>query len=461
MSGAVAVPLVAALLTVGGLGLIPLLGLAGSRSELVRRAGLAPLLGMAGAGIAGALLATVGARLGLAGLVALTAVVAWGGVRRLVRLGPPCEERPRTRRRAEVVPTVLAVGLLGLVAVASLRTYLVLPLAEYDGWAMWGMKARALAELGSADPNVFASDAYARLHLEYPLLLPALHAFPVQATDEFTSNTVVLSCLALGAAGLLAIWALLHELVRPWLLLPFVAAIAAMPAFAFQLGTGYADVPLALFVAAGLTAAARWLVEPKAGWLAAATVFLAAGVLTKDEGLLFASAVLIPLAFAATGRRRAVVAAALVVAALYAPWRAYVSVNGLEAPHYDLSSSFDLPWIAGRLDRVPTAASGLLEQALDPGQFGWLLLLAAFAIVGAWSLGAHRLGILSGGFVTLSLAGLVWIYVLTPYELASYLPTNAHRVVMSVVVATGALAPLLVEESARRLAGDGHVGTHR
>jgi hypothetical protein len=419
---------------------------------------------MAWVGIAGATLATFGARLDLRGLVVLTALTCVVGAVRLRA------SAVGTRRAVPVVRgggAGFAVGLVLLTTLVAfgafaLSAFRVKPLLEYDGWAMWGMKARAIAVLGSADEAVFASEAYDRLHLDYPLLLPALYSLPLQAAEGFSSNTVVLMCFAIGVAGVLAIWGVLRDRVRSWLLLAFLAAIAAMPAVSVQLGTGYADVPLALFVAAGLCAAARWLLDDGGQWLVLATVFLAASVLTKNEGLLFAIAVYLPLALSARGRRRPIAISAGVTALLYAPWRVFLTVNDLDTPDYTLSSSLNLPWIAGRIDRIPPAANGLLEQALDWEQFGFVLMLGLAAAALALVLGVWPLGILGSGFAVTSFAGLTWIYVLTPNEVASYLRSNANRVVMSLVVGVAALTPLVIEECARTLAGRkrrGAVGT--
>lgn len=81
-------------------------------------------------------------------------------------------------------------------------------------------------------------------------------------------------------------------------------------------------------------------------------------------------------------------------------------------------SSFDLAFVGDRADRAPTAALELLEQALAPRQFGLLVLLGLAAIAVSLVLGHRPLGLFAGGFATLSLVGLTWIYVLTPYDLA-------------------------------------------
>jgi hypothetical protein len=440
--------------TVAGLGLLAAIGAGSTTRDLLRYAAVAPLAGMAWVGLLGATLATLGSRLSFAGMLLVTvATCAAGALRVARRAGQPAAAPAQLGRslfeNLVVAASLLALGVVTLFAVALFR---IKPLAEYDGWAMWGMKSRAIAALGAADPALFASQAYARLHLEYPLLLPSLHALPLQLLDGFDSNAVVLSCLAIGLAGLAAIWGLLRDRVRPSLLLPFLAALAAAPAFFGQLATGYADVPLAAFVAAGAVASARWLLDDARMWLALTTLFVAAATLTKNEGLLFGIATYVALLVTANGRRRAVLVSGAVVALAYAPWRAYVAIHDLGAPDYDLSSSFNLPWVVRRLDRAPEAAEGLLRRTTEQYQFGFLLVLGALAVVVALLVGPRRLGALGGTFGLLSFAGLTWIYVLTPNAVSDYLSSNGDRITVSLVVGLTALAPLLLEESTRRLA---------
>jgi hypothetical protein len=452
MNGTVAVAAVVGLITACGLGVLALLGAASASRELLRMSPVAPLAGMAWVGIAAATAATAGIGLGLTGLMLVTVVTCAGGATRLARSTgvPAARAQRRSGRWFERGFAGASLALLVVVCGFALVTYGVKPLVEYDGWAMWGMKAKAIAWL-DADPAVLASAAYERLHIEYPLLLPALHALPIDAAESFTSNIVVVNCIAFGLGGLLAIWGILRDRVRPAALLPFVAAIAAMPAFFIQLGSGYADVPVAMLVAAGVGAAARWLADGRGSWLALATLFLGASTLTKNEGLLFAVAVLVPLIAVAEGRRRVVALSAGVVALVYAPWRAYIAAYDLGSPAYDLSSSFDPRWVAPRLTRVPEAVWGVVEKAFDPRELGFLLTLGlAFAAL-ALLLGHRRLGAFALGFGILSLAGISWIYVISPLEVSSFVSSSGSRVVVSAIVGLATLSPLLVEESARTL----------
>ena len=229
MSGWPPVLLVGAALTTCGLGVLGLLGAARSRRELLRMAPIAPLAGMAWIGIVAATAATAGLPFGIPGLIVVTVLTCSAGAYLALRAtGParaPAVEPLRAAGRGRVAEIGLTVGgglVLLVVCGYALAAYWFKPLVEYDGWAMWGMKAKALALLGG-DADVLASPAYSRLHLEYPLLLPALHALPIEVADSFSSNLVVLSCVAVALAALLALWGILRDLARPALLLPGLA----------------------------------------------------------------------------------------------------------------------------------------------------------------------------------------------------------------------------------------------
>src|SRR5262249_12143178 len=144
----------------------------------------------------------------------------------------------------------------------------------YDSWALWGMKGKALTELGWADPALFASKALSNLNLGYPILLPSLEAVVSRAMGGFDSRTIHLQFLLFGVAASAAFWGLLRDRVPPWLLWPWLLALAAAPALTEQLLTAYADVPLACFLGAGLLAGARWLDDRRPQTLALATLFL-------------------------------------------------------------------------------------------------------------------------------------------------------------------------------------------
>ncbi len=392
------------------------------------------LVGLAVVGILSAHLALVHVSFGWTALAVTAALsLGFGGWRR-GRLTLPRVARPGP---------IAAVGTLALVAllVRAWPTFAAKPLDDYDGWAMWGMKAKALTELGWADPALFASKGAVELHLDYPLLVPSLDAVASRAMGGFDPRLIHLQFLLVAVAGIAALAGLLCARVPAWLLWPWLLALAAAPGFLTQLLTAYADVPLALFIAAAVVAGALWVEHDRPELLGLAALFLAAGSLTKNEGSIFAVAALAGLLLA-TRRLRPVVLAACGFEALLLPWQVWLRIHHV---HSDTLLGLQLfrvhhPGIA------PLALRGLLDFAVS--WQSWPLLLPLFVVAVVTATGS-RVAVYAWTFAGLSLAGLTWIYVVSTQEWSNYLSFSGGRVVDSLILGVTALTPLLAAEGVR------------
>jgi hypothetical protein len=426
----------------GGLGALPLLGVARSWRELVARSGLAYLCGILLASIVAANLALVHVSFGWIGLAVLAALSLVVGCARLRGTERPVVGRPTW--------TALA-GIAVLVAllVEYWRAFIVAPLDRYDAWAIWALKGHALYAFGWADPAVFAGAAYRFANLDYPILLPSLEAIDFRAMGAFDTRVLHLQFLLLLVAALAGLAALLRDRVPPLLLWPSLVAIALAPAVFDQLLTAYADVPLALFFAVGVAAAGRWLITDERWPLAIATLCFAGALLTKNEGTLFVVSVYAALLLVAVRRWRALAVAAAVNVAVLLPWKVYVRVHDIHDINYSLSDTFDVNHISGRVGVGPTAFSALGGQLFDPLQWGLLLPLFAVVIIAALAVGLRSLPLFAVVWPLLSWLGLSWIYVITHFEYSAYLDSTKERVVASVVLGAAALTPLLAAEAWR------------
>lgn len=444
---ALAIGVANVLLTVTGAGALAVIGFARSRRDLVRMAGVAWLAGMAVAGIAGAILTPLGAHVSWLLVILPTA----GGAAAVWRLTgeripgttPPARAASITSRAA----AALLAGATASIGIVALWALSGAPLEEYDGWAMWGMKAHALAALGTADPDVFASAAYFPAHLEYPLAIPFLSSLPLVVAGTFDSNVVVIQGFLTGVAGIAGIWFLLRDRVRPVVLWAWLAAIVATPAVAGQLGTGYADVQLALFVAVGLVCLARWAEDGRRPMLALGAVFLAAAALSKNEGALFAAAAILSTLVVAKGRRRSVLVCGAFVLGMLIPWHVWTTTIDIpRGSDYDLGSSFDPGYVLGRLGRIRLTYEWFWRRVLFSGDWKPLPLIAIATVTAGLTVRRSQAAVLAALFSVLSVAGLTWIYLISPLGVDDFLDSNGTRVVASVVLGVAALGPLIVDD---------------
>ena len=402
---------------------------------ITRRVGLAYVVGVAVVGIATAHLALIHVPIGL--LELLVVAVALGIYRWRRRW-----IRPELGEHPGVVGGVLLVLALGLLVKAT-AAFAVRPLIEWDGWAIWAMKARALFDFGGVQHDVFTTAPYAPL--QHPLLLPSLEATGFRAIGSYDGTLIHLQLALLALGFALGLWTLLRERVGSPLAGVAVLAIVAADSTLRQLAGNLADIPLAMFVALGLLCLGRWLLEADRGLLALGAVFLGAATLTKPEGLLFASAALLA---AAVAWRRDLLWGALGVVAIYAPWRIFVAAHHLRNQEYSLGDALDPSYLADRSERVRPAVSGVWHQVWASG-WSWLVPFALVSLGAALLAQRWRLSAFAAIWAMLSFGGIVLVFWISVVPIQLTLLWAAYRTVASLVIGAAALAPLLAGEAWR------------
>ena len=420
-----------------GAGLLRLLGLGGWRTLAGLRLGLAYLAGVAVVGVLAAELVLVQISLGLVELTLIALVV---GVTAFLRRPRAAVREDRTRDLLGVAPLAAVAVLLGYALVAVGRR----PLLEYDGWAIWGMKARALYQLGGTDNPVFTTAAYPPL--QHPLLYPSLEAIAFRAMGAFDPALFHVQLVLLAAAFSFALVDLLAPRVSLLLAGLVTLAIVSAAGTIQQLASGLADVPLAFFVVLGVVALARWLDTDETPVLACAALFLGAAALTKSEGALFALAAAVALlgTLAVWDRARlarAGLAMAAVVAVLV-PWRIFIAAEHLPNPEYSLGNAADAGYLSDQADRVGPAASGLADR-IASGRFGFLVVLILLGLFTALASRRYREVAFAGAWLALSFLGLVLVYWISNVPVELTLVWSGDRTVTAIVLGGAALAPLL------------------
>lgn len=422
-----------------GAGSLAAFGIVRTRAELRARLPVAYLVGVAVGGIVAAHLALIQAGVGVTEIVVL-AVLVWLVAWRRLRADGAAPRAPYD------VVGVLAF-LVALVALAHLTRMLeTRPLYEWDGWAIWATKARAVFEFGGAYSPVFTTYP----PVQHPIFLPAIEAIDFHALGRFDGTLVHVQLGLLGFGFAAALWSLLRERAEPWLAGLVVLALATATGFEQQLSTNYADVPLAIFVALGAVCLARWLAEGDPALAKLAALFLGTATLVKAEGLLFAAAALVA-ALAAGGRPRlrGTLYAALAVALILLPWRLYVAVHHLKNPEYTLGNAVNPVYLARHADRLWPAVRSVGGHAFS-FDWGLLLPLALVAIALALWSARSRLAVYALLWTLLSFLGIVLVFWISVVPVELTLRWAAYRTVVALVVGAASLAPLLAAEMHER-----------
>lgn len=416
------------------------------RPETWYRFGAAYLLGIVIVVVPASYLALVRVPVGV-GAAATGAVVIGAGVWRGRRLRP---RRPRSPRPTAdgVVAAVLAV-VAAVVLIHASRTLVTRPLVEYDAWAIWAAKARLLYEAAGDAPAALRTGRYGQA--PYPLGLPTLQALGFGGMGRFDGTLIGAQFVALAFGFVAALWSVLHRRARASVTLLAALAVVAAPQILYQLATHYADVPLGLWVGAGVAAAAAWAARPDAdGWLlACAVAFLGMAALTKSEGQLFALAAAVALVVSAAGagwptRIRPALVAAGATVAVFLPWRLYCGAYGLTSPDYDLANVASPLYLDAHSDRVGPVFHELWRQLDAPKKWGWIVFAVAFAVVASLAGRRFRVAAFAIVWIALAFGGLVLVYWISTLPTESNLTNSSYRTIVSLLVGGAALTPLLV-----------------
>jgi hypothetical protein len=345
-----------------------------------------------------------------------------------------------TTQKLLLVLLILQIGFVGIMALGQ-------PLAVWDSWVTWGMKARTIFLDGAISPAVYADASRAVTHLDYPLLLPLVQAWIYGwlgvADDRFAGLPVVLSyCALLGIC---------YTAVRRWggsrtHALLVTTVVASVPHFSLLAGHSLADVPLALVCTVAAVYLMFWLKAGRVSDLSIAV--LTAGLMpwTKREGVVLLFTLGVASMLTEGGSRRAWqgVAALLVAGVILSgPW--YLSMR-----NQSISNSNFLPITLTTLQenaaRLPTIGRMTLVNLLSlRWGFVWpvAVLVAgmyrfhprSFAPAGASTEAANLLPLTA--ILYLSIMALTYLFsAFVPFEqhiLSSFYRLAAHVLPLSVL----------------------------
>jgi hypothetical protein len=433
---------------VAGAGLTRPLGLWRRWEDLPGVLAIAYVAGLATVGIAATLMLIAGLALTVWQVLLLCMLLTAAGLLPVslgTALDAPLPSSRAARRVAAAIAALLAVYLLALLARSWYE-----PLFHWDAWAMWTLKARAIVFLDGLDLRVFAGDAYRSLHLDYPLLVPALEAIDFRFMGRIETRVLDVQFWFLFVGFLGAAAQLLRDRVHALVLWPALLLLGIAPSLAIQLRWSIADFPVALLFGLATLAGWRYLESGRLPFAALLALLAGAAWATKREGV--ASVVilyLLLLAFAVFRRVRVLplVTAGAVSLAGILPWALWVKTHHLEPGELPLGKSVTPSYLLDRTDRLAPAARGLAEQAFKPGW--WLIVLPLLLVAAALALRNPRgrpLAIFVLTLLALMFVSLLWAYWADRPEIHQHVAHTARRVVTSALVVAGLFLPLLATQ---------------
>jgi hypothetical protein len=300
-------------------------------------------------------------------------------------------------------------GVVGLELCLITASFLHYPyITDWDGWAIWGMKAKAFFSdhgfngyLGRADDLSFSWPARPCLSSIFQTYVYLAGGQANEAASRFVHLVAGISLLSI------FYWTLRRRLPATTAMI-WTAMLATMPNLADQVTAGIGNILLAIFLFSAVSALDRYRTEGTVGYLIAASAFLGFALLTRDEAFsLCAICVAIALLFAPcpqfTSRKKIILQtlAILVGAAfLYSLWMRLISPYHI----YDLCSVWltsDLPHrIHQHLRDLGKLLPMILAEFAKPSQQAivspvekllgvslfWIIFAAVFMLIGVPSI---------------------------------------------------------------------------
>ena len=413
--------------------------------------GVALLVGAGAVGVVLGTLAVFGLRIGLGALfvtcVLLLAAGAAGAFLVRARIeDQPAPVAPRSRLE-DGIAVAAAYGVAAVLAVALVGAFRSSPWLD-DTWFFWLPKGIALETLG-LDARLFApNDEYVFFErTDNPYWWSILLNLDRRFVGDVDMRAVNVQLTLLGVAFVAASARLLWGRVRPSVLWPALLVITAAPEFLRQLQGGPADIALGIYLALFALCGGLWLVSRNGTYLGLATVFGAAGIACKGEGM--PQLVLVALVVGAVGflvQRRAPVglaASAGIAVLTLAPWYVWRAVADVPQV-FSLRDAVNPAYLLDHTDRAESGARIIGEHLVDPGEWSLVVVLVvALSVAGALR---ERRAVWLAPAAYLGAAYLLWIWLAWADPLAEFrLIHSAYRYVDAMVLTAAVALPVLAE----------------
>lgn len=438
------------LILIAGLGLLRVAGVV-PRLWSVRAlaaGGLAYLCGLAAVLTLSILLLVVGGPFNLATFVAICVLLASPllvDLRTIAGIKWPRSQWPASLRahwheagleRRVVLVSMVVFAAVGLVGLLTLSGQPIDREAGFDTWNLWMRKANLMFFGAHLPLTIFKSHAEGYIQAYYPLGYPLLLAAHMRAMGVYETSTVhVIVWMLL----LSFVWAgafLASQVTRP------LVWAALLPGTVFlvyqQASSGYADIPVAIFLCLGVLATGIWLERRRRADLWVACLLLAGAAQIKNEGyigaivILFVAGCYLLRWWRLAAIRDLVFGGGGVVLLAILPWRIWLKANHIQGDH-SLGETFNPVYLVDHFSRVWPALKALEAQMSNQASTSWFIVIAlALALLRFRGRSHHPLSsfyLAVGLLYFLSLLAAYWTSPFNEAGLPFYIETSVFRIV--------------------------------
>ena len=314
----------------------------------------------------------------------------------------------------------LGIAAVGVFLEAAFRSARLAGLNAWDAWAFWVPKAKAIYYFGGFDERFFTLLPGP----SYPPLVPVLDAAAFHVMGSPDVVTLHIQYWVFGVGFFWSLAGLLAPRVPAWILWPLMLLGLTAPRIGSRLHVPEADLLLDYLFVCAAVLMFLWLVERDSWVLATAGILLCGVVLTKREGLLLTT-ILVVATLLAGGRElraiwRPLGLTVAVVMAVAIPWRVWYITHGVEgeAPAGGVVPSTDT-------ERLWPSLSLALRVLFDNGYWSLITPIALGALVLGAIARAWTPVVFFGSLVTLVTLGGGWItWAIPELEITDELGVN-------------------------------------
>ena len=347
------------------------------------------------------------------------------------------DEASSSARSDRVALAVAAAGAAALIvlAVTAFWTHRSLrPHGEWDAWAIWNLRARAILR-GAPDWGAVFSPALAWSNVDYPVLLPLSIARLWAYQGAETTMVPALVAFVFLASTVAAVAVLVGQM-RGWVSGLLSAAVLLAPhTYVFQSSCQCADVPLAtyLLIAVACAAIARSSRETGCVLMAAAGAAAGLAAWTKNEGqMLF---LLIAISVLGWPRGTKLRSWLWFGAGSAVPLAALASFKLRLSPHNYLFAPEAVAWLrerlfdASRWTLIRTQMTELLPAWGELPGGALIILVAAVAMTLRLDRRSTARFVYGLSVIVLMMFGDLVVYAITPLPLSWQILTSFQRLV--------------------------------